>query len=352
MKLGIVNDMPQALEALRRTVALDTRLRVLWTADNGAEAVALCERQRPDLILMDLVMAGMDGVETTRLIMSRSPCPILIVTATIEEQVSRVYDALGHGALDVVATPSPGPDGELKGSGDLLRKIRMALGLRHRPGRRQAAPASRPSPADRHPADRLPLVAIGASTGGPNALGTLLAALPANLPAAVLVVQHLDTQFTPGLAAWLGRRSKLPVHALTKAGDPLPGNVYVAAGDGHLVIDTLRRLRFVAEPSQHAHRPSIDALFHSIALHAGARDCGVLLTGMGRDGAEGLLAMQRAGCLTIAQDQASSIVWGIPGAAVRLGAAGAVLPLQDIAPAVVHHVTHPPAQSAAEPLPS
>lgn len=331
MKIAIVNDLRLAVEVLRRALAGVPELEVCWVAQDGAEAVRRCGEQRPDLILMDLLMPVMDGVEATRRIMAATPCPILVVTASVGGNFARVYEALGAGALDAVATPSFTSDGEIAGRTDLLLKIATLQTLT---GAAKPAPWPPAEPAAariRH--GRLPpLLAIGASTGGPKALATLLAQLPADFPAAVVVVQHLDHHFVPGLADWLAQSSPLSVAPLTETGRLLAGHVWLAAADAHLVLDehTLE-LRFSAEPSDVSCRPSVDVFFHSIARQTGLRGCGVLLTGMGRDGAAGLLALRRAGFYTIAQNEASSVVWGMPKAAVELDAADAVLPLGSIA---------------------
>jgi two-component system response regulator WspF len=339
LRIAIVNDVCVVVEAMRRMIESAPGFEVCWTASDGREAVARCAVEIPDLILMDLLMPVMGGVEATRHIMKENPCPILVVTATIDGHFAQVYDAIGAGALDVVETPAL--DG--MGGQQLLRKIATVrslvdLGQRGRDGV-NALPVS-PDPDRRTAVARgLPVVAIGASTGGPKALSTVLAGLPADFPAAVLVVQHLDTRFTVGLADWLKRRTALEVWAMQRPQRICPGTVFIAACDAHMILDDRRWLDCVDGGSVTSeHRPSIDRLFESVASHAGIRGCGVLLTGMGRDGASGLLALRRAGFLTIVQDEASSVVWGMPGAAARLRAAGAVLPLEQIAPALVRYV--------------
>lgn len=339
MRIAIVNDVRVAVEAMRRVIESTPGFEVCWTASDGREAVARCAVETPDLILMDLVMPVMNGVEATRHIMKENPCPILVVTATIDGHFTQVYEAIGAGALDVVETPA------LDGTGGerLLRKIATVRSLVDR-GRRYRGVANAlpvfPDPARRAATARdLPIIALGASTGGPKALGVVLAGLPADFPAAVLVVQHLDTRFTVGLADWLERRTALEVRALRRPQRIAPGTVFIAACDAHMILDGRGWLDYVDGSSETpGHRPSIDRLFESVASNPGTRGCGVLLTGMGRDGASGLLALRRAGFLTIVQDEASSVVWGMPGAAARLRAAGAVLPLEQIAPALVRHV--------------
>ena len=328
MKIAIVNDLPIAVEALRRVLALAPEHEVVWVAGTGREAVALCARQPPDLVLMDLLMPEMDGVEATRRIMTESPCTILLVTASIEANRSRVFEAMGHGALDVVDTPVLGAGDLAAAAAPLLAKIvtigRLIGGkeLSHRKAPHVAAASS----------GRHGLVAIGASAGGPAALAAVLEALPSNFPAAVVIVQHVDEQFVAGMAEWLGRHSALPV-AVAREGDaPRPGAVLLAGKGDHLTFITAGRLGYTAEPRDYVYRPSVDVFFHSICLLWRGDAVGVLLTGMGRDGALGLKALRRRGHLTIAQDQATSAVYGMPKAAAALEAAVEILPLDRIAP--------------------
>lgn len=345
MKVAIVNDLALAREALRRVVSTSPGLEICWTAQDGAEAVERCRTETPDVVLMDLIMPAMDGVEATRRIMAASPCPVLVVTATIEGHFTKVYDAMGAGALDAVETPSLGVDGALRGGEALLRKIATIGALtRKKPSgsevRRRAPLAASPQqPADERPGSLPSLIAIGASTGGPNALATILAECPATLPGAVLIVQHIDARFTSGLVDWLSQRSRLPVVACPDGARPRAGRVYVAAQDRHLTLDRAGALRYTDAPEHALHRPSIDVLFQSIADCPGATGCGIVLTGMGRDGADGLLALRQAGFVTIAQDRESCVVWGIPGAAVACGAASLVLPLDRIAARVQECLT-------------
>jgi len=342
VRIAIVNDVALAVEALRRAVRAIPGAEVAWVARDGAEAIAACARDRPDLVLMDLIMPRVDGVAATREIMRRSPCPVLVVTASVRGNVGKVYEALGCGALDAVATPRLGLDGGIEGIAELARKIATveALAADHvRPP--QEAPAAAPAPMGTAAGSLrvLPaVVAIGASTGGPHALATLLGALPADLAAAVVVVQHIDALFAAGLARWLARRTPLPVTAVTDTAPLRAGTIALAAGEGHLVLRDDLQLVVSAEPAGSLHTPSIDVFFESIARRVGGRGCGVLLTGMGRDGARGLLALRRAGFHTIAQDEATSVVWGMPRAAAEHGAAAEVLPIDRIAARIVAHL--------------
>ncbi|AMV37864.1 chemotaxis response regulator protein-glutamate methylesterase [Planctomyces sp. SH-PL62] len=332
MRIGIVNDSVMAREALRRVVASADGLQVAWTARDGAEGVRMVRADRPDLVLMDLFMPEMDGVESTRRIMKETPCPILVVTATVSGQIDKVYQAMGFGALDAVDTPVLKPCGACSGGGDLLRKIETIGKLigKYQPCRESWAPPARP-PASLGGA---PLLVVGASTGGPFAVAEILKGLPRGWDVATVIVQHVDAFFVAGLAGWLSEHSDRRV-VLAREGDlPTPGQTFLAATDDHLVLSGDGRLRYSAEPRSACYRPSVDVFFQSVARHWPGPGAAALLTGMGRDGAEGLLALHRRGWLTIAQDEATSVVWGMPRAAVERGAAELVLPLGRIADAI------------------
>ncbi len=337
MRIGIVNDMPLAREALRRLVASSGGHEVAWLANDGFEAVKSARLTPADLILMDLIMPGMDGVEATRLIMAENPCPILVVTATITGNCSKVYEAMGHGALDAVDTPSIGPGGTLSGGENLLAKINTVGKLTGKLSGQFAAIAPvQVSP--RHPRPEETLVAIGASTGGPNALAQVLSAFPKPWPTTVIMVQHVDVAFSAGLARWLGERSGHPVELAEAGKRALPGQFLLAGTNDHLVLDRGKRFCYCKEPLNYHYRPSVDVFFESVARHWPALGVAALLTGMGRDGASGLLGLRRAGWLTIAQDEPTSVVFGMPRAAAEIGAAVKILPLSRIGGAIVEHV--------------
>jgi len=352
MNVAIVNDSKAAAEVLRRIVAELSGFHLLWTAFSGEEALRLCAAAVPDIILMDLIMPGIAGAETTRRIMQSTPCVILIVTATTVGNRDQVFEAMGYGALDAVNTPRLHPSGQMSGAEPLLQKLRTVARLVSptRSGSTRHAPASRSLIAGttRQDSPRLPIVAIGASTGGPQALTRILSHLPADFPAAVLVGQHVDEQYAPGLANWLQHHCALPVR-IAGAGQPLTaGTVWIAGTNDHLIYEEREGangaktgfLNYTTEPRETAYRPSVDVLFASLAKpHRGQR-IGVLLTGMGRDGAEGLLALRDAGGFTIAQDAATSVVYGMPRAAAELKAAAEILPLESIGPRIHHKILH------------
>ncbi|MDR3636890.1 MAG: chemotaxis-specific protein-glutamate methyltransferase CheB [Isosphaeraceae bacterium] len=329
MRIGIVNDMALACEALRRAVVAGGH-QAAWTARDGAEALELSRRDRPDLILMDLVMPRMDGVEATRRIMAETPCPIIVVTASIGNHMNRVYAAMHNGAIDAAETPVLGPRGDIQGAATLLEKI-DTVGKLIGAGAAAHAEVGRHKPAGERP----PLVLLGASTGGPGAVGEVLGGFPKRWDASVVIVQHFDAVFSSDLAHWLGVRGGHKVDIAAEGDELAPGRWYLAGTDDHLVLTPSLRLGYVAEPKGLTYRPSVDVFFASVAAHWPDRGTAALLTGMMRDGAEGLKALRRRGWHTIAQDEATSVVWGMPRAAAEIGAASRVLPITEIADALV-----------------
>jgi two-component system, chemotaxis family, response regulator WspF len=332
LRIAIVNDMLMAREALRRVIAEVPDYSIAWTARDGAEAVKRCANDRPELILMDLIMPVMDGVEATRRIMAETPCPILVVTATVEGHTAKVFEALGAGALDAVQTPELAVSGQLGGASTLKLKIEsirlLVSGSREH---KQLDANLRPKSVLTNP-----LVVIGASAGGPAALAVILHDLPGDFPAPLVIVQHIDAQFAPSMASWLGNQSSLTVRIANQRDHPQPGTALIAASNDHLVFIDSHTLGYTAEPRESYYRPSVDVFFESVTKHWRGDVVAVLLTGMGRDGAKGLKALRTAGASTIAQDANSSIVYGMPKAAVELGAAAEILPLERIASSLIN----------------
>ena len=355
MRIAIVNDLLMAVEALRRAVTSCPAHTVAWIARDGAEAVSKCESDRPDVILMDLIMPVMNGVEATRRIMAHSPCAILVVTATVEGNVSLVFEAMGHGALDAVNTPVLGANGNLSGARELLAKIES---IGHLIGKStSAATVVWKSGASRTPAakgllqNRMHLVVIGASTGGPTALAEILSQIPKDLPAAFVLIQHVDVQFATDFARWLDGRTPLHVRPAVPGCRPEPGTAWLAATNDHLLMTPELTLDYSRDPVEIFYRPSVDVFFKSVAACWPLTGMAALLTGMGRDGAEGLLRLRKTGWFTIAQDEKTSIVYGMPKAAKDLDAVDRVLPLPSIATAIVNHVLNQRPQSMKESVP-
>jgi chemotaxis response regulator CheB len=330
MKIGIVNDLELAVQALRRALALRPGYEIEWIARNGREAVDLCRMRRPDVVLMDIQMPVMDGVEATRLIMQSTPCPILIVTGDIGARVPLVYQAMGHGALDAVDTPSFAGGDLAKTAAVLFAKIDR-IAQQTAPDDGVVTPTTAVTTRDSGTAK---LLVLGASAGGPTALAAVLSGLPRTFCAAVVIVQHVDAAFAPGMADWLAQQSAIPVRIARDGEAPVVGQALLASTNDHLRLDARGTLRYSAEPAQSFYRPSVDAFFGDVAAVWKGSAVGVLLTGMGRDGASGLKAMRDRGFYTLTQNRATSAVFGMPKAAAELGAATDILPLDAIARAV------------------
>jgi two-component system response regulator WspF len=344
MRIGIVNDAGLAREALRRVVLSTSQHEVVWTARDGAEAIALARVDRPDLILMDLYMPGTDGVEATRRIMGEAPCAILVVTATVSGHLSKVYQAMGYGALDAIDTPTVGLRGEISGAALLLHKIEIIEKLlgksSERPGNPPDASVGLPPSAHLPWTDFSfePLVVLGASTGGPNALAEVLSRLPSNLEAGIIIIQHVDAAFAPGLGEWLSEQASRRVTLVAEGHYPSAGDILLSSTDDHLILGEDHRLHYTVEPKDVSYHPSVDVFFGSVARNWPRPGVAALLTGMGRDGATGLLKLRDLAWRTIAQDESSSVVWGMPKAAAEIGAAEEVLPLSQIAAAITRLV--------------
>lgn len=323
MRIAIVNDVQIAVTALKSVVLSIPGCSVAWIAKDGQEAVERCLRDRPDLVLMDLLMPVMDGVEATRQIIGKTGCAVLVVTGTVDGNAGKVFEAMGHGALDAVSTPGFTRDGRITGADSLIARIRSIATML--PG--CALP---PAPLFQR-ARAVPLVGVGVSTGGPMTLVRLFSEVPTDLQVTMVVVQHIDARFSRGLAQWLNDQIGWPVDAAERGGAPEAGRIYLAVSDDHLVMTAEGRFDYCREPADYPYRPSVDVFFHSLAAHIKSDGVGILLTGMGSDGAKGLLAMREAGWKTVAQDRETSMIYGMPRAAAELGAASEILPLPGIA---------------------
>ena len=377
----VVDDSAVQRRFLRGAMEAAGEFTVVGEARNGREAVALVERLRPAAVVMDLDLPVMGGVEAIERIMCSHATPILVYSAFVAGVDSEnALEALAAGAVDVLAKPGPDDTGTLEEYAEVLRRrLRMAVRIRvitHPRGRLRRtgglggappalgevagrrpllAPAPTDTPAaaapDPAPIARrtgIKLLVIGASTGGPQALLTVLSTLPADLEQAVLVVQHMAEGFIPGLVSWLDQLIELPVVQGESGRRLEPGTVTVAPSGGNLLVqdDRLRVLITPPEPGQF-HVPGIDATMSSVASALGSEAVGVLLTGMGRDGAAGLLAMRERGALTLGQDEATSAVYGMPAAAAALGAVDRQLPIDAIGPALREVLVAPGSPTSA-----
>lgn len=332
IRVLVADDSATVKEYLVSLLGEHPALEVVGTARDGVEAVEQAERLRPDVIVMDVHMPRMNGEEATRQIMERVPTRIVMVTASSSrDETSVAFRALGAGALTVVEKPG-GPDypGQAESARRLVEMVTLMAEVkvvRRWPRRERAVP---PSPAPARPDRTIRVIAIGASTGGPQAVAAILAALPRDLGVPILVVQHIAPGFTAGLAEWLGQGARLAVKLAGPGEQVRPGTVYLAPEGLHLGITRDGRIRLTQKAAEDGFCPSASHLFQSVAEAYGRSAVGILLTGMGRDGANGLLTLRQAGGVTVAQDEESSVIFGMPGEAVRLGAAEYVLSPEQI----------------------
>ncbi len=341
----IVEDSRVVLDYLVYVLSCDPDIRVMATASTGEEAVAYLQQCQPNLILMDIHMPKMDGFEATRQIMATHPVPIVICTGSPSFGDSHTaMRTLEAGALAVLKKPMGFGDpaaevqtAELIKTVKLMSEVKVVRRWNRTPGAAPVVVAPLLPDFIRHDTA---VVAIGASTGGPPVIFQILSGLPCTFPAPILVVQHISPGFTGGFAAWLATASSLPVHVARGGEMPLPGHVYVAPDDHHLRVGLAGELQATWDAPLYGLRPSVAVLFRSVAERFGRRAIGVLLTGMGRDGAEELKLLADQGALTVAQDEASCVVFGMPAEAIRLGAARFVLPPQKITDLLIAAVQH------------
>jgi two-component system, chemotaxis family, protein-glutamate methylesterase/glutaminase len=331
----LVDDSLIALTILSRMLSTSPDIQVVGKARSGREALELIPRLQPAVICTDLHMPDMDGLELTKEIMGRFPRPILVVSSAVHpEDAHNVFSLLEAGAIDVLPKPHGGLAADERGiAQELIRKIKIISGvvaLTRRQkilpglGEPRARPSSPPSPP------RSRIVAVGASTGGPQALRTILAQLPADFPAPVLCVQHISEGFLGGLVEWLATHCPMPVKIAQSGEQPLVGTIYFPQEGAHLEIDRGGRLLCSHKAPVDGHRPSVSATFKAVADYCGDGAIGVLLTGMGSDGAQGMQEIYEAGGITIAQNEESSVVFGMPKQAIALGAVKYVLPVNKI----------------------
>jgi len=339
IRVVIADDSPVAREMLLQILESDPGIEVVGTATNGEEAVEVVARLRPDLVTMDIHMPKMDGLEATERIMAYTPTPILVVSSSVYgEGMGRAFDALAMGALEVMKKPEPKDWAaldtiarEIIRSAKILSRVRVITHIRGRHAPIHGTAPVQVSVRERSRAVRL--LAIGSSTGGPTALLAVLARLPKDFPVPVVIAQHIAEGFVPGLASWLDAGCHIKVVAAADGDVMQPGVAYLAATGSNMEVDGMT-LRFTAPKPGQLYIPSADTLFESVAVSYHDRAIGVLLTGMGADGAIGLKTLYDRGTQTICQDEATSTVWGMPKAAIELGAAGSVLPVHEIAGAI------------------
>jgi two-component system chemotaxis response regulator CheB len=340
IRVLLVDDSPIVLHILQRLLSNSHGIQVVGTAADGKEAFKLVPTLNPDVICTDLHMPVMDGLEFTREVMANYPRPILVVSVSVEPGSPNIFRLIEAGAVDIYAKPRDILSGDMnKLANELASKIRILAGVRvfRRTNNALGAPVSKLSPKPAvMPRPQIPvrIVVIGASTGGPQALHNILVHLSAAFPVPIVCVQHIGSTFLSEMVAWLAEVSPLPVRKATQGESPQPGIVYFSPEDTHLELGKNGCFELTLAQPYDGHRPSVTVTMRAVARCFGASTLGVLLTGMGRDGAEGMASIAAAGGITIAQDEASSVIYGMPKVAVELGAVQHILPLEQIAPAL------------------
>lgn len=341
----VVEDSPTVRKRLTEIVSSDPTLELVGEAEDGMGAIKLCTELRPDVMTMDMMMPVMTGLAATEYIMAHTPTPILVVSASMNRgELFKIYDALAAGAVDVLDKPT-GNEGTGVWERRFLAMLKMVARIRvitHPRGRLNTVRerrASRPAQPERtllRSNARISMVALGASTGGPGALAEILRGLPPEFQLPILIVLHINEPFGTAFADWLdgqtSRRVAYPHDGMPVAS--VAGRVVVAPGDRHMIVED-GRIRLTNGPERHFCRPSVDVFFESVASDYGPSAAACLLTGMGRDGALGLLKIRQAGGIAIAQDESTSVVYGMPREAALLGAAQQVLRISEIAPRLV-----------------
>ncbi len=343
VRVLLVDDSPLALVLLQRMLATSHEIEVVGVANDGRQALDMLPHLQPGVVCTDYHMPHMNGLELTREIMARFPCPILVVSSAVGESDSgRVFSLLEAGAVDVFPKPRRGPESDILAAEQLVKKIKIVARVQVHGRRPKAVTATvqhqamLPNPRQEI---RVPkILVMGASTGGPQALRTILSQLPGDFPVPIVCVQHISVGFLTGLMSWLSVHFKGKVQVARDDEQPRPGHVYFPQENTHLLIDAMGRFRTSHEAAVGGHRPSVSSTFCSVASYFGDAAIGVLLTGMGRDGGDGMQALAQAGALTICQDEASCVIYGMPRDAVDRGAARMVLPLGDIAAALASAV--------------
>lgn len=342
IRVLVVEDSSVARDFLVGILDNTPDIRVVGTAADGEEALQAVRRLRPDIITMDIHMPKLDGLEATRQIMETEPTPIIIVSASSDpREVATSFRAMEAGALAVLPRPAgPGHPNHETEVRELLRLIRAMSEVKvlRRWPRSRPTSVLRPPPQTGlgQPPSRPRVVAIGASTGGPPVLQSILAALPREYPLPILIVQHMTAGFIQGFCEWLAMGSALTVRVACDWELLRPGHVYLAPDDAHMKVGWGNRIVLSQEEPENGLRPAVSCLFRSVAEVYGGASVAGLLTGMGRDGAQELRLLRDKGALTFAQDRESSVVHGMPGEAIRLDAATLILPPDKIAALLIH----------------
>lgn len=316
--------------ALNNFIMLQTGCKCIWSGTNISEVIQHYREQKPDILLLDVSLSPNGCINE---VMKTCPCAIILLTDSIESHANIVFEALGNGALDAVRLFKE-KTGEVKGENELAKKIGTISKLLNKPRKQKVPRYAMVQSCNRFP----PLIAIGASTGGPHALSVILSKFPVNPGAAIVIIQHMDREFSIDMVKWINGQCSINV-VVAREGDRLRQDVVlVASTNDHLVLGDDLALHYTVAPNNYPFRPSVDVFFKSLVKFWPRRDMAVLLTGMGRDGGSGMSALRKTGWYTIAQDEKTCVVYGMPAAAVKLDGASKILPLEEIAPAILRRL--------------
>ncbi|HRP02234.1 MAG TPA: chemotaxis-specific protein-glutamate methyltransferase CheB [Candidatus Kapabacteria bacterium] len=321
MNIAIVNDLDIEIEAIKRIITSIGKYSILWVAKDGFEAINLTHANKPDLILMNLNMPKCDGVQATKEIMRDNPTPIIIVSSSLKLYQSKIFEAMALGALDVSTIPSDIDYSDLKNI-DLVKKIEMIAKLTNK----QSIDSGQLSPN----AKGAKLVLIGASTGGPKVIAKILESLPNKINGSLTIVQHLDAKFTNGMVEWLKNYTSININVVEFGTSIENNNIYVVGGDEHFQINSYNKFETVKATTTEHFIPSINIMFNSFANNYKNNGMAIILTGMGNDGTKGMLSLKKKNWLTLAQDETSSVVYGMPKAAYESGAAKKTLNIEGL----------------------
>ncbi len=333
MKISIINDNKDEIEILIKSLSDFDEFELSWIALDSETAINQISQNKPDLLLLKLNLKFVDGAILTKILFDISNVAILLLSKFIDGNQSKIFEAMGNGALDVVESPYLS-NNILVGRDELIKKIKILKKLIKFNDKENNKTKIQNLKIN----NNTKIVAIGSSTGGPKALASLFSKIPANTKAAFIIIQHVDAQFAFGLADWLQNYSNLPIHIAKSNTCPENGNIYIASTNDHLYLNEFAKFEYSSKPIELHFRPSIDIFFESLSKNWKNSGIAVLLTGMGYDGAKGLLELKNKGWHTIAQDEFSSVVYGMPKVAKELNAACEILPITQIALAILNKI--------------
>lgn len=336
IKVLVVDDSPTIREIMKDILSSDKDIEVIGAVSNGEEAIRFMGKNKPDIITMDIDMPKMNGFEATRKIMETTPVPIVVITALFNSKdIDRTFQAMEAGAVSVIEKPTAITDGnfdkEVQNIVHMIKLMSEIKVIKRKTIYKNKKTGSLENYKAKNTLSSIKIAAIGVSTGGPPVLQSIFSKLPSNIKIPILVVQHITPGFIEGLVDWLSGVTEYPIHIAVHGEKVLPGHIYFAPDGFHMEIRGDGKIFLNGAEKENGLRPAVSCLFRSIARYYGKDSIGILLTGMGKDGAEELKLLKDIGAITVAQDKETSIVYGMPGEAVKLDAATYILPPERIA---------------------